>query len=154
MPSVPHPPELIARARELWEAGLPVMQIAAQLRMTKNALVGMAHRRSFPPRPNPVKQIDAPLAAMPAEVLQPIPRAPRVPPPPPPVAPPPPPPSQWPADRGCRWPLWADDARPDGRFCQAPCRPWPSSNDLRPPTYCGAHLRRVIAPRRQGNEAA
>lgn len=49
---------------------------------------------------------------------------------------------------GCCWPLWHDDDRPDGRFCDAPRVPG------RP--YCATHCRRAYAApnRRPATEEA
>lgn len=150
-----HPSELVARVRKLWDEGLSGSRIAAELRMTKNAVVGIAHRHHFPPRPSPIRPSATPRAAsLPRQPAAPRPvpalrEAPVAPPAPRPVVVPPvpreaPPWSPRPAARGCQWPLWADYARPDGRFCGATVAPWPTSGADRAPTYCAAHLRRVI----------
>ncbi len=47
--------ELIARLKELWEQGLSTAEIGRQLAITKNAVVGKAHRLGLPPRPSPIR---------------------------------------------------------------------------------------------------
>ncbi|MCX5614890.1 GcrA family cell cycle regulator [Bombella saccharophila] len=47
--------ELIARLRELWEQGLSTAEIGRQLSITKNAVVGKAHRLNLPSRPSPIR---------------------------------------------------------------------------------------------------
>ena len=53
-----------------------------------------------------------------------------------------------PPRNGCCWPLWDDQDRPDGRFCDNPRVPG------RP--YCTAHCRRAYStfPRRAPEEEA
>ncbi|TPW36432.1 GcrA family cell cycle regulator [Oecophyllibacter saccharovorans] len=47
--------ELIARLRDLWSQGLSTAEIGRQLAITKNAVVGKAHRLGLPPRPSPIR---------------------------------------------------------------------------------------------------
>lgn len=47
--------ELIARLRDLWSQGLSTAEIGRQLSITKNAVVGKAHRLELPPRPSPIR---------------------------------------------------------------------------------------------------
>jgi len=55
-----HAPETVAAARRLWAKGLSAGQIATALSkltgavVTKNAVIGLAHRRGFPARPSPL----------------------------------------------------------------------------------------------------
>ncbi|NVN40949.1 GcrA family cell cycle regulator, partial [Ameyamaea chiangmaiensis] len=48
--------ELIARLRALWQEGLSTAEIGRQLEITKNAVVGKAHRLGLPPRPSPIRR--------------------------------------------------------------------------------------------------
>lgn len=48
-------PEIIARLRELWAAGVPTIQIARELGTTKNAIIGNAHRLYLDNRPSPIQ---------------------------------------------------------------------------------------------------
>nr|WP_319806368.1 GcrA family cell cycle regulator [Candidatus Kirkpatrickella diaphorinae] len=47
--------ETIARLQELWQQGLSTAEIGRQLNITKNAVVGKAHRLGLPPRPSPIR---------------------------------------------------------------------------------------------------
>lgn len=68
--------ETIARLRELWGQGLPTAEIGRQLEITKNAVVGKAHRLGLPPRPSPIRNrkadgsADAPQRKPPARSRQ------------------------------------------------------------------------------------
>lgn len=58
--------ETIARLRDLWQQGLSTAEIGRQLSVTKNAVVGKAHRLGLKPRPSPIRR--APKGA-PAEAV-------------------------------------------------------------------------------------
>ena len=44
----------IARLRELWKSGLSTAAIGRELDVSKNAVVGKAHRLGLEPRPSPI----------------------------------------------------------------------------------------------------
>gem|GEM_PF-183203 len=48
--------ETIARLRALWAEGLSVAEIGRRMAISKNAVVGKAHRLNLPPRPSPIKR--------------------------------------------------------------------------------------------------
>lgn len=48
--------EIVARLRELWEQGLSTAEIGRQLNVTKNAVVGKAHRLGLEGRPSPIRK--------------------------------------------------------------------------------------------------
>lgn len=48
--------ETIARLKALWQEGLSTAEIGRQLGITKNAVVGKAHRLALPPRPSPIRR--------------------------------------------------------------------------------------------------
>lgn len=48
--------ETIARLKELWEQGLSTAEIGRQIGITKNAVVGKAHRLGLPARPSPIRR--------------------------------------------------------------------------------------------------
>ena len=48
--------ENVARLRELWDQGLPTAQIGKLLGLTKNAVVGKAHRIGLERRPSPIRR--------------------------------------------------------------------------------------------------
>ncbi|MBV1838851.1 GcrA family cell cycle regulator [Acetobacter estunensis] len=51
--------ETIGRLKALWQEGLSTAEIGRQLGITKNAVVGKAHRLGLPPRPSPIRRQDA-----------------------------------------------------------------------------------------------
>lgn len=58
--------ETIARLRALWAEGLSTAEIGRRLHVTKNAVVGKAHRLHLPPRPSPIRRApDGTVAAAP-----------------------------------------------------------------------------------------
>ncbi|WP_428391825.1 GcrA family cell cycle regulator [Lichenicoccus sp.] len=60
--------ETISRLRSLWQEGLSTAEIGRRLSITKNAVVGKAHRLTLPPRPSPIRLLPegaAPKAARP-----------------------------------------------------------------------------------------
>jgi len=58
--------EAIAKLRALWAEGLSTAEIGRRLNISKNAVVGKAHRLSLPPRPSPIRRAegDAPARAV------------------------------------------------------------------------------------------
>jgi GcrA cell cycle regulator len=48
--------EIIARLRVLWVEGLSTAEIGRRLNVSKNAVVGKAHRLNLPPRPSPIRR--------------------------------------------------------------------------------------------------
>jgi GcrA cell cycle regulator len=61
--------ETISRLQELWQQGLSTAEIGRQLGITKNAVVGKAHRLSLPPRPSPIRK-PAPVRASAEPVVE------------------------------------------------------------------------------------
>ncbi len=55
--------EAIARLRSLWAEGLSTAEIGRRLNISKNAVVGKAHRLSLPPRPSPIRRHEGEAAA-------------------------------------------------------------------------------------------
>ena len=49
-----HSDAFFAKARVLWDEGLSARDIAKRLKVTKNAISGLAFRNKFPPRPSPI----------------------------------------------------------------------------------------------------
>ena len=49
--------ETIARLRALWAEGHSTAEIGRRLGVTKNAVVGKAHRLMLPPRPSPIRRL-------------------------------------------------------------------------------------------------
>jgi GcrA cell cycle regulator len=48
--------EMIARLRQLWAEGHSTAEIGRRMGITKNAVVGKAHRLVLPPRPSPIRR--------------------------------------------------------------------------------------------------
>ena len=48
--------ETIVRLRTLWDEGLSTAEIGRRLGVTKNAIVGKAHRLDLPARPSPIRR--------------------------------------------------------------------------------------------------
>ena len=48
-------PELIKELEKLWNKGLTTMEIGSRLGLSKNAVVGKAHRLGLEARPSPIK---------------------------------------------------------------------------------------------------
>ena len=48
--------ETIARLRELWAEGLSTAEIGRRMSVSKNAVVGKAHRLNLPARPSPIRR--------------------------------------------------------------------------------------------------
>jgi len=48
--------ESISRLRALWQEGLSTAEIGRRMQISKNAVVGKAHRLTLPPRPSPIRK--------------------------------------------------------------------------------------------------
>lgn len=48
-------PSLIALLRRHWDEGLTTAEIGERVGISKNSVIGFAHRNGFPPRPHPIK---------------------------------------------------------------------------------------------------
>ena len=53
-------PELITQLTEFWNQGLSTAEIGRRIGVTKNAVVGKAHRLLLTPRPSPLKRRPGP----------------------------------------------------------------------------------------------
>ena len=58
--------ETIARLRELWAEGLSTAEIGRRMSVSKNAVVGKAHRLNLLARPSPIRRDGASAAVRPA----------------------------------------------------------------------------------------
>lgn len=65
--------ETISRLKELWAEGLSTAEIGRRLSITKNAVVGKAHRLSLPPRPSPIRRGEKKLPVAPKVAAAPAP---------------------------------------------------------------------------------
>lgn len=50
--------ETIAKLRALWDEGLSTAEIGRRLNISKNAVVGKAHRLNLPSRPSPIRRLE------------------------------------------------------------------------------------------------
>lgn len=107
-------PEAIETLRALWAEGLSTAEIGRRMGISKNAVVGKAHRLNLPPRPSPIRREGAstprPAATRPPAAVRPVtPRPPRpaaaVPTPAPAPASSPPAVVRRIGTRSCSWPI-------------------------------------------------
>lgn len=156
-------PERIEELTQLWNAGHSASVIGKRLGVSKNAVVGKAHRLKLPARPSPIRRQSktaAPVRKPAPALTKPLAAPVSVPAPPPApaarevVARPPmirprqqPVPRQQPSPRQCQWPI-GDPTKPDFHFCgeaAVPSKP-----------YCSDHcaVAYVIRTRDRSSRAA
>lgn len=56
---------IITELRSLWAEGLSTAEIGRRLGISKNAVVGKAHRLDLSPRPSPIRRSDRPASSTP-----------------------------------------------------------------------------------------
>ena len=125
--------ERVERARKLWDEGVPSGTIAREMGMSKNQIIGMAHRNGFAGRPSPITgEVKERKPAAPRirkyeprpmprhEVVAPPPEAPETPEAPPPPSPVVRAPVVLTPARGCQFPLWPTGAAPTHEYCNKP----------------------------------
>jgi GcrA cell cycle regulator len=102
--------EMISKLKEMWEAGAPASTIAEALGegMSRNAVIGKAHRLGLAARPSPVKSAQPAGAASPRAAARKV-AAPRV-------------TLLDLNDRICKWPIGHPN-EPDFHFCGKPVNP-------------------------------
>ncbi len=160
--------ETIARLRALWDEGHSTAEIGRRLGVTKNAVVGKAHRLMLPPRPSPIRRggeghvprrsqprrstgptlppldVSAPIAAaprvVPAPAAVPAPRRPA-----PPVLRAVPTPRAGVRVTTCCWPI-GDPGTPSFRFCD--------DGAMTGKPYCQAHAAQAYVKVRDRREDA
>ncbi|MFN4089478.1 MAG: GcrA family cell cycle regulator [Alphaproteobacteria bacterium] len=86
-------PELIASLENFWNEGLPTTEIGRRLGMSKNAVIGKAHRLGLSGRPSPIRRESRP--------ARPVRRF---------------------AGPACQWPI-GDPRLPEFHFCGEPVLP-------------------------------
>lgn len=130
--------EKIAELNRLWQAGHTASEIGKRLGVSKNAVVGKAHRLRLPGRPSPIKQ--TPDRANGARRKRP--EKPRAPAPPPRARL-----EEAGGGPGCLWPI-GDPGDPDFHFCGGAVVPGKP--------YCSEHAARAYIGRSRdrGDEAA
>lgn len=133
------PEQTISRLRILWTEGHSTAEIGRRLGLSKNSVVGKAHRLDLEARPSPIKgrvtrglappsipRLKVTLPPLPSDAPLPVVR-PRL------MAPPPPPPAPIqfrPRTAPCCWPMGHPKDN-SFRFCDGPA--------LRGKPYCGEH---------------
>ena len=111
-------PERVEQLRQLWDEGLTTAEIGKRIGVSKNAVVGKAHRLELPSRPSPIRRGVVRRAPRPAAKA---PAAPR------------PAPRSLPISRSgrrCQWPI-GHPGEPDFHFCGDPA--------VEGKPYCGDH---------------
>jgi GcrA cell cycle regulator len=111
--------ERVAELQRLWIAGHSAAVIGRQLGVSKNAVIGKAHRMNLANRPSPIKKCETPAPEMTKPVVVPETRASRGP--------------------QCRWPF-GDPGDPGFHFCEAQAMPGKP--------YCAEHYARAYIPNR------
>ncbi|MBM3484479.1 MAG: global cell cycle regulator GcrA-like protein [Alphaproteobacteria bacterium] len=127
-------PERIAEVTRLWNQGLTTAEIGRLIGMSKNAIVGKAHRLGLPPRPSPIKRE--------ARVARPMRSEPRV------VERPSPPPVQLVISTSgatCKWPI-GHPGEPEFGFCGQPA--------VEGKPYCVEHYTRAYIQAKPKTSAA
>jgi len=56
--------------RQLWTEGHSLNEIGRRMKLTKNTVMGRAHRLNLPPRPSPIIRSETPTAASSPEAMQ------------------------------------------------------------------------------------
>jgi len=157
---------IIAELRGLWSAGLSTAEIGRRLGVSKNAVVGKAHRLDLSPRPSPIRRQErdpsapppapravgptlAPLPCRPAPAPMALPQAAAV---APAIKPPQPPPRRLaavapPLTRvsSCCWPI-GEPGKPSFHFCDAPA--------MQGKPYCAEHAQLAYVKIRDRREDA
>ena len=149
--------DIIARLRALWNDGHSTAEIGRRMGITKNAVVGKAHRLDLPGRESPIRRGPAgpatPRQPRPSRAARPslpglpsaLTRPARTPAPAVPPTPPSPPRRRYgPSGQPCCWPL-GEPGTPGFRFCGS------GSEQGRP--YCPEHSSLAYVPRAERHPA-
>ena len=123
--------ERVDAVTRLWNEGLTTTEIGRLVGMSKNAVVGKAHRLRLPPRPSPIRQGQRTRSA-------PKPAAPK-------SAKPRPAPHPAVGNAACKWPIGHPD-QPGFHFC--------GERGLLGKPYCQEHYERAYVPARPRSNAA
>jgi len=111
-------PERVEQLKKLWDEGLTTAEIGKRIDVSKNAVVGKAHRLELPSRPSPIRRGVVRRVARPAAKASAAPR---------------PAPQALPLSRTgrrCQWPS-GHPGEPDFHFCGDPA--------VEGKPYCGEH---------------
>lgn len=123
-------PELIDEITKLWNEGLTTAEIGKRIGVSKNAVIGKAHRLGLPPRPSPIKRVVRPRAT--------------IAPPPKPMPAPVRPTMVAVNGPGCKWPF-GHPGEADFHFCGRPA--------LVGKPYCAEHYAVAYIPAKPRSDA-
>ncbi|MCG8358391.1 MAG: GcrA family cell cycle regulator [Kiloniellales bacterium] len=131
--------ERVTELCRLWDAGYSASAIGRQIGLSKNAIIGKAHRLGLKPRPSPIRR-RIPTPTMTSPILRPEPQSEPAPMPMPPA------PKERAGGPSCHWPI-GDPSESDFRFCGKPAIPGKP--------YCSDHCAKAYISRsRNDSEAA
>ena len=132
--------ERVADLKRLWETGKSASEIGKILGVSKNSVVGKAHRLQLRGRPSPIRRISLPKVKVKARP-EPAPSRPVI------VAQPAPLPRPRRAGKGpkCLWPI-GDPGEPDFHFCEGQAVPGKP--------YCAEHCARAYITKPRGETRA
>ncbi len=132
--------ERVQELCRLWDAGYSASAIGRQIGLSKNAVIGKAHRLGLKPRPSPIRR-RLPTPAIAVAVVKPEPLNEPAPMP----MPMPPAPKERANGPSCNWPI-GDPGDADFRFCGQPASPGKP--------YCAEHCAKAYISRSRGESAA
>ena len=142
--------ERVEELKQLWESGKSASEIGKILGVSKNSVVGKAHRLKLQARPSPIRRTPAPKSkssppktAAKTQSQAPKKIEPPVPAPPQPTASASAPPNT--KGPKCLWPI-GDPGDPDFHFCGAPA--------IHGKPYCGEHCARAYITKPRGESKA
>lgn len=131
--------ERIQELKRLWDAGYSASAIGKQIGMSKNAVIGKAHRLGLRARPSPIKRgAIKPILAPQVRLETPKPAEPK-------RAPMPSKPRPRHHGALCLWPI-GDPGDSDFRFCELPTVPGKP--------YCAEHCAKAYIQRNRGESQA
>lgn len=130
--------EKVGELRRLWDTGYSASAIGRQIGLSKNAVIGKAHRLGLKPRPSPIKRrLPTPALATPLTRPEPTPE--------PAPMPMPPAPQERANGPSCNWPI-GDPGEKEFRFCGRPSIPGKP--------YCAEHCAKAYISRSSGDTRA
>ena len=131
--------ERIQELTKLWDAGYSASAIGKQIGMSKNAVIGKAHRLGLRARPSPIKRgAIKPVLAPQVRLETPKPAEPK-------PAPMPTKPRERQHGATCLWPI-GDPGDSNFHFCEEPAAPGKP--------YCTAHCAKAYIQRNRGESQA
>ncbi len=133
--------ENVLELRRLWDAGYSASAIGKQIGLSKNAVIGKAHRLGLKPRPSPIKRSVVKPLPKPFEPVVPVAADPTPSPPMPVVTPP----KERSSGPKCLWPI-GDPGDADFHFC--------GKNIVPGKPYCADHCAKAYIVRSRSDTRA